>query len=418
MPTYPFLMNRADIRLWNNGDRLRKGKGVLRERRYDMDWLRVLVMLAVFFFHCARFFGGGTWHLNNNEESIVALIFIGWLDMWFMPLFFLLSGVGSWYALRSRNNVQYLLERVNRLLVPLYTVGLFLLLPPQLYFEIFSNAGYRGTFRGMLPHYFSELKHFSFSWPGGLVHVPFSGHLWFLQFLFLISLVALPLLRYLRSEKGLRQIDRLAGWCSRRGGIFIFLIPVLIIRIGLRSIFRGEHTWADFLEFVVYFVIGYILPADARFTESIKKNGWIFLAIGNICFLGEGLFILVMGYDFPGGEAFSLRFVLFETAMSLGRWSLMVFALSMGAKYLNFNKKILAYGNEAVLPFYIFHQTIILCVGWFVIPRNIGILPKYLIIVGVSFALIMALYEGMVRRFSPVRFFFGMRPKKKQATSI
>ena len=103
----------------------------MQERRYDIDWLRILVMPAVFFFHCARFFGGGTWHLNNNEQSIVALVFIGWLDMWFMPLFFLLSGVGSWYALRSGNNGQYLLGRVKRLLVPLYTVGLFLLLPPS-----------------------------------------------------------------------------------------------------------------------------------------------------------------------------------------------------------------------------------------------------------------------------------------------
>ena len=108
----------------------------MNKRRYDIDWLRVLVMLAVFFFHCARFFGGGTWSLNNSDESIVALIFIGWLAMWFMPFFFVLSGIGSWYALKSRNNGQYILERAKRLLVPLYTVGLFLLLPPQYYFEI------------------------------------------------------------------------------------------------------------------------------------------------------------------------------------------------------------------------------------------------------------------------------------------
>ncbi len=73
----------------------------------------------------------------------------------------------------------------------------------------------------------------------------------------------------------------------------------------------------------------------------------------------------------------------------------------------------LAYGNEAVLPFYIFHQTVILCVGWFVIRWNIGIGPKYLIIALVSFALIMALYDLLVRRFNVMRFFFGMRPKKK-----
>ncbi len=112
----------------------------MNERRFDIDWLRVLVMLAVFFFHCAHFFRGDTpWILNNTEKSFVAEVFSYWLDMWFMPCFFLLSGVGSWYSLRSRSKGQYLLERVKRLLVPLYTVGLFLLLPPQFYFWIFSN---------------------------------------------------------------------------------------------------------------------------------------------------------------------------------------------------------------------------------------------------------------------------------------
>jgi hypothetical protein len=74
---------------------------------------------------------------------------------------------------------------------------------------------------------------------------------------------------------------------------------------------------------------------------------------------------------------------------------------------------VLAYSSEAVLPFYILHQTIILCVGWFVIGWNIGILPKYLIIAVVSFAVIMILYELLVRRLNVVRFFFGMRPRKK-----
>ena len=384
----------------------------MNERRYDIDWLRVLVMLAVFFFHCARFFGGGTWHLNNSEESIVALIFIGWLDMWFMPLFCLLSGVGSWYALRSRNNGQYVLERIKRILVPLYTVGPFLLLPPQYYFEIFSNAGYRGTFWEMLPRYFSGLRHFSFDWPGGLVHVPFSGHLWFLQYLFLISLVALPLLRYLRSEQGLRLIYSLSGWCNRRGGIFLFLVPIIIIRIGLRSIFQGEHNWADFLEFVVFFVIGYILPADSRFTESIKKHGWTCLILGSVSALVISYFVFGLGYK-PGGTLFSLTFVLFETVFSISRWSFVVYFLSLAAKDLSFNNKVLAYSSEAVLPFYILHHTIIVCVGWFVIRWNIGILPKFLIIVVASFSLIMVLYELLVKPFNGVRFLFGMRPKKK-----
>jgi hypothetical protein len=112
-----------------------------------------------------------------------------------------------------------------------------------------------------------------------------------------------------------------------------------------------------------------------------------------------------------------MMYILFNTAMSLASWSWVSFVMSLGMKYLNVKSKFVTYGNEAVLPFYIFHQTIILCVGWFVIRWNMGILSKYLIIAVVSFALIMVLYELLVRRFNVVRFFFGMRPKKKPSAT-
>jgi hypothetical protein len=384
------------------------------ERRYDIDWLRATVMMSVFFFHCARFFGGGEWHLNNDKVSIVAHLFIGWLDMWFMPIFFLLSGMGSWYALVSRTNKKYMLERIKRILIPLYTVGLFILLPPQFYFEILSNAGFTGTFWDSLPLYFKRAGHFYIDRPSGMLPLPFSGHLWFLQYLFLISLISLPLMRFFQSDNGLRSVGKLAAWCVKPFGIFICLIPVLFIRIGLRGFFFGHYNWADFIEFMVYFIIGFIFTADKRFAQGIRKYGWLGLILGLAGFGGEGFFILGLGYHYPGGESFSLTYVLFETVMSIGRWSWIVFVLSLGAKYLNFNHKVLAYSNEAVLPFYIFHQTIILGVGWFVIKFEMGILPKFLIIAGISFGLIMALYELLVRRFNSARFCFGMRSTRRQ----
>jgi peptidoglycan/LPS O-acetylase OafA/YrhL len=41
----------------------------MKERRYDIDWLRVIAMLAIFFYHCARFFGTEGWHLKNAEQN-------------------------------------------------------------------------------------------------------------------------------------------------------------------------------------------------------------------------------------------------------------------------------------------------------------------------------------------------------------
>jgi surface polysaccharide O-acyltransferase-like enzyme len=195
------------------------------------------------------------------------------------------------------------------------------------------------------------------------------------------------------------------------------VIPLAIALISLRGLFRIQRSWADFLWYAIYFIIGYVIAADIRFTKAFKRHQWVCLALWIIGFFGGGgLFVLVLGYDpMPGNESFSFMYVLYQILCSITSWSAVVFMLSLGAKYLNFNHKILAYGNEAVLPFYLFHQTIILIVGFFVIHWNIGPLPKFLIVTVISFSLILVLYELLLRHFNAVRFFFGMRPGKRLA---
>jgi len=89
---------------------------------------------------------------------------------------------------------RYLVERVLRLLVPLYTVGVFILLPPQLYWDSLTNGRFTGSFWQFYPEYF---KHFYFEFVAPFV-LPWPGHLWFLVFLFSISLVSLPLMVFLK----------------------------------------------------------------------------------------------------------------------------------------------------------------------------------------------------------------------------
>jgi peptidoglycan/LPS O-acetylase OafA/YrhL len=83
--------------------------------------------------------------------------------------------------------------------------------------------------------------------------------------------------------------------------------------------------------------------------------------------------------------------------------------LGFGSRYLNFSNRLLKYANQAVLPFYILHQTIILSVGYFVVQTNVPILVKYLIIAATSFVAIIALYELLIRRINILRFLFGMK---------
>jgi peptidoglycan/LPS O-acetylase OafA/YrhL len=82
---------------------------------------------------------------------------------------------------------------------------------------------------------------------------------------------------------------------------------------------------------------------------------------------------------------------------------------------LRFINGFLKYANEAVLPFYILHQTVILGVAYFVLQWGLPDLIEWLIVLLVSFVLIMVLYEFLVRRFNLMRFLFGMKPKAEPA---
>jgi hypothetical protein len=182
--------------------------------------------------------------------------------------------------LRSRRAGAYIWERVKRLLIPLYTVGLFVLLPPQFYFEVLTHSGYRGHFWHIIPRFLASFRPPRITpWPDTLLPIPFSGHLWFLQYLFLVSLMSLPLLLYLKSGQGQRWVTNLAGWSDRRGGIFLFVIPLSLVLTGLRGLFEAQRSWADLLWYAIFFVIGYIIAADKRFTEAIKRHGWVCLAL-------------------------------------------------------------------------------------------------------------------------------------------
>ena len=248
-----------------------------------------------------------------------------------------------------------------------------------------------------LPRYFSEWS-FHLQTPHGLLPVPPAMHLWFLQYLFIISLASLPLFLLLQTKPARRGIARLAGWAVRPGGLFLLAIPAALVLVFFPQAGTGStHTWADFIWYAAFFVTGFVLAADKRFTVSIKKHGWVNLGLWTALLAFGGFFPSVFGDD----------------AIREGGWFAVIFMLFLGAEYIDFNNKVLSYANEAVLPFYLLHHTIIVCVGWFVIRWNMGIVPKFLIVVVVSFPLMLLVYDRLVRRSNVVRFFFGMRPRKR-----
>jgi glucan biosynthesis protein C len=376
------------------------------ERRHDIDWLRVLAMLSVFLFHCARFFDYEDWHVKNLQTSFGFTVFVGILVQWIMPIFFVLSGQSTWFALRFRSTGQYIGERFKRLFIPL-VFGIFILIPPQVYIELVSHGRFEGSFFRFYPHYFDGFYGFggNFAWMG--------LHLWFLLVLFLFSLVTLPLLLFLRGKGRSRFIQKMARLFENPGAILLWVLPLAVMEFSFHPEglgLRDMGGWNIFV-YLIYFLYGFLLASDERYRRTVEKNRVILLALALLTTI-IGFFIRRSGIDPSFGSPGYLGISVFRTFNS---WVWVLALLGLGSRYLAFRNRLLQYASEAVLPFYILHQSIIVVTGFFIINWNIHVLVKYLFLSMTSFVIIILVYEYVVRRLGFMRFLFGMKGQKKRA---
>ena len=375
-----------------------------------LDWLRVLAVLGVFFFHTFRpFFFGWDWNVLNTDRSLVLTFFGAFFFSWGMSLFFVLAGAASWFALRSRPGRQFLHERSLRLLIPLF-VGFLLLSPPQAYIEALTHERFAGFFFQFLPWFFA---HMPISW-----HAPWIGdyayHLWFLEFLWLFTLLALPLFLFLRGAGGSRLLNTLAAWCAKPGGIFLFIVPLALIQMTLRPAFPSMNDWADFVFYLAFFVYGFLLLSRPSFAEAICRHQWIALVIGLLAFFGiTGAVLTGPGSAWEFSPSYTVGSLLYQLVYSINTWAWLVFVLSCGIRWLNRNSKVLGPANEAVLPFYVLQQPVIIVIAFYVVQWPMAILPKWLIICTLALAMTLVLYELVIRRVNAIRWLFGMKPRQR-----
>lgn len=188
-----------------------------KERLYYIDWLRVLAFGLLFVFHAARFFDEYPWHVKNALHSDFVNIFVGFTHGWRMHLIFFISGVGTFFALKSRKGA-FVKDRFKRLIVP-YLFGIILLIPPQKFYEAIFNGWYTGATLDFFTNYASWLTirppGIDLGWTGHL-----GLHIWYLAFLFVMTLISLPLLKALTRKNLITSFFNALS--NTKLGIFFF----------------------------------------------------------------------------------------------------------------------------------------------------------------------------------------------------
>jgi peptidoglycan/LPS O-acetylase OafA/YrhL len=372
------------------------------ERLYYLDWLRVLAILTVFIYHSTRFFDLEDWHVKNLARYLEAQVWVGFLSNWMMPLIFVISGASLYYALDKGMGSRFFKDKVLRLLVP-WIVGVFTASTLQVYLERRTHGQFFGSYFEFLPQYFNGFytdvaSPGNFAW-GGM-------HLWYLWILFLFIVLSYPLLRWLKG-RGRGLLDKLGDLLSYPGAAYLLALPVLVLealtsRSPLDELQPGGWALPLYLPF---FLGGFVIISSPRLLKRIRQWCWFYLATGALLLAGFALLEFGLG---PTG-LLAIWDDINQIIATLSAWSWILAFFGLGMRWLNFTSPTLKYSNEAVLPFYILHQTVLLAVGYFVVQWQIPDLAKWEAIILISFALIMALYEYLVRRSNLLRFLFGMK---------
>jgi hypothetical protein len=418
--------------------------GTQPRRRRELDAMGMLVVVGLVFFHSAQIFYFADFYVKNEPPNIqsvsqlVSTLSIAFAGLWGMPLMFLIAGLAVWYSLRKRTAGQFALERARRLVVPL-VVGTILLVPPIVYFGLKADPAYTETFLEFLPRFFNV--QFSLDFPRFLTGAPpdelFTiAHLWFLEYLFVFTLVLLPLWLYLRHPSGQRQVSRLGDFCTLPWAIYLLALPIAIIEAALGTEFAGGWNRYAYIPFLIY---GSLMAAESRLGQAFYRHRRSALVLGLVAllFYYAGNYMMGPVVEFDAQTKYDLPNVLFRALKGITSWFwvvlIMGLAVGIGRKRPHvatepdrdsqpespapprkpsLMDRVAGYAGEAQLPFYVLHMTPIVLIGFYVVQWEVSALIKFLVIVLATLVVTLVVYDIAVRRTRLSRFLFGLRASK------
>ena len=381
------------------------------KRLYYLDWLRVLAFGLLFIFHSWRPFDHLEWHIKNEDQNVFFDILTLFTHGWRMHVIFLVSGAGTYFAMRSRKG-KFIIDRLKRLMVS-FLFGVVVFIPPQRFYEWKMFQNFEGGFLEFLSLYPIEQLHANMGaslllWFGHL-----GTHLWYLPYLFVMTMICIPIFQ--RIQQGKIPFDWLKKILSRPLGVFILVIPMLASRLILKPVFQNYTDWADFFIYLWPFVYGFIFMADREFIGLIKSRRYLLLIVGILSsiifmYLGSTSEQMVQAYTAPEFDFLHLLISIIAIFIALS-WTL--FFLGLFATKMDYKHSLLVPANISILPVYILHQTLIIVFGYYIISFDLNLFIKFGLIALTAIPASILLYQ-LIRSNTISRFLFGLKPPTKQ----
>lgn len=352
------------------------------ERKYYIDNLRWLAILLLFPFHAAQIWSGGEYSgfYIWSHTNTALYVFSTAVYPWYMTFLFAIAGMSCKYSLLKRTNKQFVVERIKKLIIPFF-FGLLVLVPIMTYTaEVFFN-GYTGTYWQQYELFFTKETDLT-GYHGGFT----PAHLWFLLYLFVISLTAVLIVRMQKKYLPKFRVGSLSYFFI----IFLFVpewLCLYVLNIGGKSL--GQ--------FMILFLFGYYILSEENILKKLQRYRFVSLLL----FVMSGsLYSYLYCLE-------NIRNILMDGLYIFYGWIGIIMLLGIGQSKLNFHNRVSIYLTQTSFAVYILHMPILVVVGFFVLKLPTGVAGQFILIVLISFIATFSVYE-IVKKMRVLCFFLGI----------
>ncbi len=373
------------------------------ERRYDLDWLRVMVFGLLIFYHVGMLFvADWGYHYKSQHQAEWLQSLMIFLNQWRLPLLFLISGIAMRFFLSKVSFLRFIGLRTFRLWVPLL-FGIWVIVPPQLYIEMLSKGDLPQISYGQFYQAFLDLSHPYFdSYQSGIFPHVDVNHLWYIRELWYFSIYLLIIYGGLSLFKLMPYLYKpFKSWS-------ITVVGTLLVvgMSGLHFFFFPEDSEGRRKALGFSFLcLGFLMGWEKYFWEQLSHHRKKLLVLAVFSFIA----LIVYYFNFYAERVDSPRDLLyfFELLLVyLNRFAWILAILGFAHQYLNRNHPWLKYLNEAVYPYYILHQTFIIVIAYWL--RDTGAVIQPLAVIILTFSGCSLSYE-LIRRSKVLRLLFGLK---------
>lgn len=369
---------------------IKTSKGTKTERIHALDSLRAIMMLLGLVIHTVITYTATeiseVWPLKDPHSTSLIMDYILFVIHNFrMPIFFVVAGFFGALLFFERGPQRMLVNRVFRILFP-FAVFILVLSPTLIFAFTYTGTAFSGAENPIAVSLSKFSNPLAFIPPG-------TFHMWFLYYLFLITIVsyvfgfifeALPRFTNwttkLFNQVLIRPIFKLV--------LFTFLTVILLLIMNTTWVATSNSwipDWRTFLFYFFFYGFGWVLFKSKAHLDTFKRFDWLFI--------GAAVLTITVAFLLSPSLSFEMKILL----NSVSVWLFIFGITGLFLRYGSQHSHLMRYNSDSSYWIYLVHLTIMVLLPGIIKDWQVSVYLKALFVFLTTSFICLVTYHYLVR---------------------